>query len=1260
MNDPIGEIPIVITGDFSDLNDSIDQAKSLAQSGGSAIAESFSAATSKMMDFDEAAKLFAADGMEFDTTAKAAALSTKELGDIVKYAAQGILTLDDALTDFANSAGAKQQADALAAAFKEFADTAGTQLPPAISAVNDEIKNTVPSLQSAATSTFGWTDALKILGVSFSAVAIKDFVVDTLEAYAAIEKASVAIAALTGDSNQAALAISGLKDLAVQDALSFPSLLTAEQRMLAFGFSAQAIPGALRSIADAAAATGRSFDSVANSFERIVETGVVQSRTLVQLGINLKDLAAAMGVTQAEAKKAFAELDQSERILVLDTALLKFKGDAELVAQTLGGQWTSMGTEFTLTMQSMGEALAPFAEAVISGVRGLVIPALNEAIQKFKDLSDAIVSAGHIVDELGTPISGLANKIFGVNKTLTDLISGPLGKFLTISLDPATVAWETLFRTIQYVTHTGPEIDAMSNMAAAAANKLRDSANGANGAFQAWLASTGKMPAAAASVADAQEKANEKAIAARQAWLDLVDAYNKGLVGSDAVARGLKEYQSALQAADNGVKSHVLSLADLTTKENTLTEDVQKALGVWVSARTAYERTGDGVAVLNAAYSQLTKALKAAKEGFEDLNQTIIFSAKTQSEAFSQWQKGYSDALAAAVKDQEATQKGVQALAKDFNTLATNLNTYATNTTAYAEAYNTIQIVLKKLEDGLDKAGMSADDLDLDLVHVGQSGIPVITGGATKIQDAFGKVDPVVKDVNDRIAALGQTTTGTIPVIQGGTTRMVALFGDVKKAVDNVNTDVEDLGASIPTMAGKFKEGLFTVTDGLSKVTDSTHGVQGEFKITTEKGTVEWGNVSTAVDAVSTAASKATSNIIIMKGGILDATKNHKDLNDTASQLPTILNADATTMERVNSLIVQAGEATQKWATFTEQVAAAAKSAADSFAAFEQAAEDRMSGNARGGTVIPGATFKPGGITQATGSAGAELGSGLVPVNAPDALGTIGGGSPPPGMKWNANHTGFIPDIVWVNGIPYPAGKEPTGAAALPPVPAPVVPEVQEQNAKIRQMFEDMVNAGIVDVGQLNALAAVVGEFVTVDAQGLHISWQQATQAITTTTTATNNLGSSADKAGGIIAGFGRDTAAAAITLIPLPEKFASLGVAIAEVTDAMKAEYQTRLTLTEQMNQKIDQLNAAGDASLAAAWASNPNQRFGSKSPIPHLLPPTMPTNPSNQQIFGNGVPFLRDDTGGGGTTITINNPIVRGPGDVDALVQQLRNLGV
>ncbi len=319
-----------------------------------------------------------------------------------------------------------------------------------------------------------------------------------------------------------------------------------------------------------------------------------------------------------------------------------------------------------------------------------------------------------------------------------------------------------------------------------------------------------------------------------------------------------------------------------------------------------------------------------------------------------------------------------------------------------------------------------------------------------------------------------------------------------------------------------------------------------------------------------------------------------------------------------------------------------------------------MSGNARGGTVIPGATFKPGGITQATGSAGAELGSGLVPVNAPDALGTIGGGSPPPGMKWNSNHTGFIPDIVWVNGIPYPAGKEPTGAAALPPVPAPVVPEVQEQNAKIRQMFEDMVNAGIVDVGQLNALAAVVGEFVTVDAQGLHISWQQATQAITTTTTATNNLGSSADKAGGIIAGFGRDTAAAAITLIPLPEKFASLGVAIAEVTDAMKAEYQTRLTLTEQMNQKIDQLNAAGDASLAAAWASNPNQRFGSKSPIPHLLPPTMPTNPSNQQIFGNGVPFLRDDTGGGGTTITINNPIVRGPGDVDALVQQLRNLGV
>jgi hypothetical protein len=1185
--------------------------------------------------------------------------STQQLGAAVDRTFPGVNSLEDAFASLMNEVGEKGRLDALNVALREFADTAGKTLPPVVKTVQD-----------GTTAIFSWADALKVLGISFSAVAIKDFVVDTLEAYAAIEKASVAITALSGDAQQANAAIAGLAKLAVADALSFPSLLTAEQRMLAFGFAAQSIPGALRSIADASAATGRSFDAVANSFERIVETGMVQSRTLVQLGINLKDLATAMGVTEGEAKKAFAALDQNERITVLDSALLKFKGDAELVAQTLSGQWTSMGTEFTLTMQKMGEALAPFAQATISAVRSLVIPALNEAIGKFKELSDAIVGAAQIIDTLGAPIASAANNILGLDKTLSDLIGGPLGKLLTLPVEAPTVAWTLLVKVIQDLTHTGPEIDAMTKMASDAMNKLRDSTNGANGSFQAWLATTGKMPSGAAAVADAQEKANEKAIEARQAWLNLVDAQNKGLVGQDAVTRGYKEYQAALDAANNSIKSHVLSVSDLTTKEAQLTADARAAISVFTNVRAAYDQGAASAGLLAAAHDQMTRALKAAKEGFSELGITIIQSLKDQAAAFDAWQKGYGAAALGLIKNQNDLQKAANDAAIAFNELARNALTDA-------NAYNALGPALKVVEDAMKKADMSGNDLDVTLTKIGgNQGIPVITGGVTKISDAFGKIDPVIKDVNDRIAALGQTTTGAVAVMQGGTTKMVQLFSDVKKAVDDVNVDVEDLGASIPTMTGKFTEGLFTVTDGLSNVIKSTNNVNDNFKLTTESGTVEFGKVAASVDGVAASAGKATGNIINMKGGIAEAASAHQGLNDVAAKLPEILNVDTSTMERINSLIIEAGQSTQQWGKFMQSVADAAKASAEGFASFEQAAQDRMDANAKGGAVIPGAHYAPGGITQAIGSAGAEAGgAGLIPVLTPDGYGTIGGGEPPAGMKWNANHTGFIPDVTWINGVPYATGGAPAaGSSSSSGSTAPTLLDsgaVQALNTRLHQMFEDMATAGAVDVAQLQALAATIGEFVTVDATGLHIAWQNATATATATATqiqaAASGTAASFAQLAGSAGTVNLGLSGISSTLQAFPSAVTSIGP-FADALDAATAIINAHVDALKTLQSQID---AANQANATAMAANLPGVRAYSAAPahlsadelamlngqaprvgIPNGTQFLIPSFPSPQAF----VPASGSLHSGG--TVNIYNPTVTNRSMLDDLAQQVADV--
>src|SRR6202044_1428623 len=89
-------------------------------------------------------------------------------------------------------------------------------------------------------------------------------------------------------------AMEKLSTLAYSDALSFPELLTAQQRLVAFGASLEDVPGILGSIADGAATMGTSFDTAANAFERMMEAGTLNAKSLINLGINMQDVAAAM------------------------------------------------------------------------------------------------------------------------------------------------------------------------------------------------------------------------------------------------------------------------------------------------------------------------------------------------------------------------------------------------------------------------------------------------------------------------------------------------------------------------------------------------------------------------------------------------------------------------------------------------------------------------------------------------------------------------------------------------------------------------------------------------------------------------------------------------------------------------------------------------------------------------------------------------------------------------------------------------------
>lgn len=287
--DTIGTVAVNITGDYSDLQDALEQAQAAAESGGDQVAAAFSSA-----------------------------------GDEAHYAGQGV---------------------------GEF---------------NTQIHDTPGHAKEGSEALGEFVDHLKDLAVEFGLlIGAKEAITETFESFSRVESASVALTALTGSAATANEEIERLEQMATDENLSFPALLDANQKMTAFGFSAEDIPAALQAAADAAAALNSSIDQTAASIDRMAASGMAGARQLVALGLTTKDLADVMGVAEEDVKKTFAALDQETRLEILDAALQKFAGQSQVAAGTLKGEWQGVKNTFEGFFISLGTLLEPAAKEVL-------------------------------------------------------------------------------------------------------------------------------------------------------------------------------------------------------------------------------------------------------------------------------------------------------------------------------------------------------------------------------------------------------------------------------------------------------------------------------------------------------------------------------------------------------------------------------------------------------------------------------------------------------------------------------------------------------------------------------------------------------------------------------------------------------------------------------------------------------------------------------------------------------------------------------
>ena len=272
--------------------------------------------------------------------------------------------LQSALDDAAHYA--EQSAEQIADAFNT-AGSSADEAAPQVENLGEKTKEAGDKAKESESAFSELGDKVLDLATELGVViGLAEGIKETFSAFAEVESATVALTALTGSAAIASEQIEQLEQMAVAENLSFPALLEANQRMVAFGFSLEDIPAALQAAADAAAALNSNVAETANAIDRMAASGMAGARQLVSLGLTTADLATVMGVAEEDVKKAFAALDQEPRLEVLTAALAKFAGQSQVAADTLKGQWQGVKNTFEAFFVTLGNFLEPLAKQILT------------------------------------------------------------------------------------------------------------------------------------------------------------------------------------------------------------------------------------------------------------------------------------------------------------------------------------------------------------------------------------------------------------------------------------------------------------------------------------------------------------------------------------------------------------------------------------------------------------------------------------------------------------------------------------------------------------------------------------------------------------------------------------------------------------------------------------------------------------------------------------------------------------------------------
>lgn len=810
-------------------------------------------------------------------------------------------------TDAANAA-----VNELTSAAAEAGSAASNTLTPALNSVHESASESESAIGAMGEKLMQLVEAYAVVEV------LKEFSTEALDAYGNVQKAEISLTALTGSVATATETIEGLKNVALADALSFPSLVAAAQRMTALGFSTDQMNQSLQTAADTAAATGSSFDRVTQALDRMALSGTASGRMLATLGISTQDLANAMNVSADQVSSAFKAMDQSERLDALNAALNKFQGVAQQVAQGISGQWQDFKTQWDFILEDVGAALAPVATDLLNFTKTDILPFLQGAVNAFNALP------GPMKD-----VTVAAVALTAAASAMWLAIGGPASLAMAGAAATALIAlkeWKTMSQDLSDVSHTLTgnfgDMDAAVEKSVAGFQAHNDAITKS---IQSFVNAHTPINQVAAdyntlqkNLADAQTNlANVKtnldngtaSQGQYEAAVKAVDAAQKAL-NPDYItsADALKE----IDTANKALNSSAGTLTSLLTAEKPAVMSVADAQA---SLATAQTNAHDAAVNLVAAQLQMSAAIALGVSG--TAQQKTAQEALTAAEGQAKDAKTALTAAQKAVTDAEKEETTVaNAIAAAENTLASGIKALNIPVLeSYADAQANVTAKQKDLQAANDAVTAAITNLN-NVMKESPGDADAIANATEALKQAQDDDKQATQDLNT--AQKDLTTTQNLlkssnAELLAGQQAIAALYkGDLAPAMGTLQTALDDLNASRQVELDDAAA-LQDAEANLKDVLDSGTATEQDLKTATDAATTARQNLKQATDDLNTSEANITTTfglnktqIDVLSGAVVNLQSVYHDLGvKSTSELQSL----ATAAQKEYQIIADSGTA---------------------------------------------------------------------------------------------------------------------------------------------------------------------------------------------------------------------------------------------------------------------------------------------------------------------------------------------------------------